>query len=154
MKTRLAVVSAQLADLADLAVTPAVADLLCSDDIEAAWTERDLERQRAVIATLMDVLLALPGRGTFDPNSVQIAWRNPGEMRRESRAASRLSETNERLPQGSPRPKEPAARRDEDEAQWEGSTHGTCSSSTTRSGSGSTTTVSTSSSRPFAGGSG
>ena len=75
MKTRLAVVSAQLADLA---VTPAVADLLCSDDVEAAWAELDLERQRAVIGTLMGVLLHSPGRGarTFDPDSVQIAWRN------------------------------------------------------------------------------
>ena len=69
---------AQVVDkLSSLAVTPAVADLLAKQDVAAAWSALDLDRQRAVVNTLMTVVLHSPGRGvrTFDPSTVEITWR-------------------------------------------------------------------------------
>lgn len=65
------------ARLADLAVTPAVAELLAAADVESAWLRLDLDRQRAVVGTLLHISLESPGRGvrTFDPQTVQLTWR-------------------------------------------------------------------------------
>lgn len=74
LRTRLDAVNEELADEA---VTPVVADLLRSEDVHAAWEALDLDRQRAVIATLMTVSLHSPGRGArnFDPATVEINWK-------------------------------------------------------------------------------
>lgn len=71
---RLAVVVEQLANMA---VTPVVADLLRSEDVEGAWAALDLDRQRAVVGALLGVVLHSPGRGarTFDPRTVGITWK-------------------------------------------------------------------------------
>lgn len=63
--------------LSSLTVTPVVADLLAGEDVEVTWAALDLDRQRAVIDTLVTVALHSPGRGarTFDPSTVQVVWR-------------------------------------------------------------------------------
>lgn len=63
--------------LSALTVTPVVSDLLSGDDVQAVWATLDLDRQRAVISTLLMVALRSPGRGarTFDPTTVEISWR-------------------------------------------------------------------------------
>ncbi len=63
--------------LADLSRTPVLTDLLTTDDVEATWASMDLDRQRAVIDALVMIRLHPPGRGarTFDPRTVEIAWR-------------------------------------------------------------------------------
>ena len=74
LKTRLT----QVIDrLSSLAVTPAVADLLEQSDLKASWAALPMDRQRAVIDTLMKIELRSPGRGarSFDPKSVDISWR-------------------------------------------------------------------------------
>lgn len=75
LKARLDAANEQLANQA---VTPVVADLLASKDVREAWDALDMNRQRAVISTLMTVALHSPGRGarTFDPATVQIDWRD------------------------------------------------------------------------------
>jgi site-specific DNA recombinase len=74
LKGRLNVLNEQLADAA---ITPVVADLLRSEDVEAAWRTLDLDRQREVIGTLMTVSLHSPGRGarSFDPATVEVTWK-------------------------------------------------------------------------------
>ena len=71
--TRLAEIEAKLADAAS---DSAVAPLLGSGDIRAAWNSLDLSRQRAVIDALMTVHLLSPGRGrrSFQPETVRIEW--------------------------------------------------------------------------------
>jgi len=63
--------------LASLAVTPAVSGLLGAEDVAAAWLDLGLDRQRAVVDTLVTIALHPPGQGvrTFDPRSVEIEWR-------------------------------------------------------------------------------
>ena len=63
--------------LSSLAITPAVADLLEQSDLKASWATLPMDRQRAVIDTLMKIELHSPGRGvrTFDPATVGISWR-------------------------------------------------------------------------------
>jgi site-specific DNA recombinase len=63
--------------LASLAVTPAVADLVSSADVAQAWNELDLDRQRAVVDTLLGVVLHSPGRGArhFNPTTVELTWK-------------------------------------------------------------------------------
>ncbi len=65
------------AALAALAVTPAVAQLVSSSDVEAAWAALDLPRQRAIIDNLLAVQLQPPGRGArrFDPLTVPMTWK-------------------------------------------------------------------------------
>jgi site-specific DNA recombinase len=74
LRTRLLQVTT---DLAALGVTPAVAQLVSSSDVEAAWAALDLPRQRAVIDTLLVVRLHSPGRGArrFDPSTVGMTWK-------------------------------------------------------------------------------
>lgn len=73
LRTRLASVTGALAALT---VTPVVADLLRSEDVAAAWDALDLDRQRAVVRTLLTITLHSPGRGarTFDPETVEVTW--------------------------------------------------------------------------------
>lgn len=58
-----------------------VAGLVGAQDIEAAWNQLDLSRQRAVVAYLMTVTLLparkgrQPGGGYWDPTSVRIEWK-------------------------------------------------------------------------------
>lgn len=63
--------------LASLAVTPAVADLVSSADVAQAWNELDLDRQRAVVDTLLTVVLHSPGRGArhFNPATGELTWK-------------------------------------------------------------------------------
>jgi len=74
LNARLAIV---VETLANMAVTPVVADLLRSEDVEVAWAALDLDRQRAVVGTLLEVVLHSPGRGarTFDPATVGTVWK-------------------------------------------------------------------------------
>lgn len=62
--------------LASLAISPAVSGLLSASDVARAWAELDLDRQRAVIDTLMTIKLHPPGQGvrTFNPETVEISW--------------------------------------------------------------------------------
>ncbi|MGH6691141.1 MAG: recombinase family protein [Gammaproteobacteria bacterium] len=54
-------------------------DLVRAGDPGKVWDGLDVDRQRAVIDTLMTVRLLPPGRGarTFDPATVEIVWRQP-----------------------------------------------------------------------------
>jgi site-specific DNA recombinase len=56
----------------------ALQPLVTADDVEQAWGELDVDRQRAVIHELFSEVALLPvGRGTriFRPESVRIKWR-------------------------------------------------------------------------------
>jgi hypothetical protein len=52
-------------------------DLVRAAEPGKVWDGLDVDRQRAVVDTLMTVRLFPPGRGvrTFDPASVEITWR-------------------------------------------------------------------------------
>jgi len=55
-----------------------LAPLVAAQHAAAVWDDLDLSRQRAVIKTLMTILLLSPGRGArrpFDPETVQVTWR-------------------------------------------------------------------------------
>lgn len=56
---------------------PVLAELVGADDLRAAWNGMSLERQRAVVQTLMDVVLHPGGGGRrdFDPTKVEITWK-------------------------------------------------------------------------------
>lgn len=56
---------------------PALEDLIRAQDIRAAWESRSLDRQRAVVAALMEVTIdrAVRGRRTFDPTGIEITWK-------------------------------------------------------------------------------
>lgn len=66
--------------LADQARTPVLSELLRATDVSAAWEALTMDRQRAVIDTLLTVRLHPPGRGarTFDPATVAIEWKGAG----------------------------------------------------------------------------
>ncbi|MBQ1060042.1 recombinase family protein [Micromonospora sp. C41] len=82
VRERAARLAAQIADveakLADAGRVDILGPLIEADDIRAAWEILDVERQRAVIDTLMTVRLHPPGRGTrtFRPETVEIEWKN------------------------------------------------------------------------------
>lgn len=65
------------AHLAALAQSPAVAALVSADDITHEWTSMDIDVQRDVVSSVMDVKILGLGRGvrTFKPESVQIGWK-------------------------------------------------------------------------------
>ncbi|SCL25419.1 recombinase family protein [Micromonospora inyonensis] len=72
---KIAAVEAKLADAGRVDI---LGPLIDADDIRAAWDALDVERQRAVIDTLMTVRLHPPGRGTrtFRPETVEIEWKH------------------------------------------------------------------------------
>lgn len=80
MVTGTEVIRAKLADLdarqfhVDRA--PILADLVEARDPQAVWDSLDLDRQRAVVQTLMRVKLHPGGTGkrVFDPSKVEIEW--------------------------------------------------------------------------------
>jgi DNA invertase Pin-like site-specific DNA recombinase len=74
LRARLEVVTARMAAQA---VTPVVGVLLGAADVGQAWEGLDLDRQRAVIDTLIDVVVSPPGQGarTFDPTTIEITWK-------------------------------------------------------------------------------
>lgn len=51
--------------------------LIGAGDVRAVWDGLDLDRQRAVIDTLMTVTIKSPGRGSrvFDPETVTVGWK-------------------------------------------------------------------------------
>lgn len=55
---------------------PILADLVNATDVQAVWDSLDLDRQRAVVKTLVTVTLHPGGSGkrVFDPSKVQIEW--------------------------------------------------------------------------------
>lgn len=73
IRARLTEVEAQLADAGRVDV---LGDLIAAQDVAAAWDSLPLERRRAVVSTLMRVVLHPPGRGTrtFRPETVGIEW--------------------------------------------------------------------------------
>lgn len=73
IRPKLQVIEAQL--------RPATVDLsdLATPDIAKRWKDVPLERQRAVVAFLLDITLLPRGKDAprrFDPNSVQAEWKN------------------------------------------------------------------------------
>jgi site-specific DNA recombinase len=72
--TRLAAIGAELEDAArENVLTPLVA----AENAAAVWESLDLSRQRAVIRTLMTIMVLSPGKGArqaFDPATVQVTW--------------------------------------------------------------------------------
>jgi site-specific DNA recombinase len=74
---RLKVISDRLADAARESV---FADLIGSGDVCAVWKRLDLSRKRAILSVLMTVTLHPAGRGArvFDPETVQVEWRDAG----------------------------------------------------------------------------
>lgn len=75
IEARLADIEARLADAAQTTVLAAFAD---RGDVRAIWDMLDLEQRRAVIETLMTVILHSPGQGArrFRPETVEIGWRS------------------------------------------------------------------------------
>lgn len=60
----------------------AIQPLVTSDDVTAAWNGLDVDRKRAVISELFEVVELLPvGRGAriFRPESVRVEWRRDEE---------------------------------------------------------------------------
>jgi DNA invertase Pin-like site-specific DNA recombinase len=76
VKAKLGAVEAKMAEAGRLS---ALGPLVGAKDVREAWNETDLPRQRAVIATLMEITAHSPGYGrkAFDPESVRIDWRQP-----------------------------------------------------------------------------
>ena len=63
--------------LSTLSITPAVAGLVAGPSVQDTWNALDMDRQRAVIDTLLAVTLHSPGQGArrFDPNTVRLTWK-------------------------------------------------------------------------------
>jgi DNA invertase Pin-like site-specific DNA recombinase len=72
-EAKLADVEARMADAGRESV---LGPLVRVGDVRAAWDALDLDRQRAVVQTLMSVTLHSPGRGarSFAPGTVDVAW--------------------------------------------------------------------------------
>jgi hypothetical protein len=53
--------------------------LVTAGDARKVWDGLDVDRQRAIVDTLMTVRLLPPGRGArvFDPTTVAVDWRQP-----------------------------------------------------------------------------
>jgi hypothetical protein len=52
--------------------------LVAAGNAASVWEDLDLSRKRAVLRTLMTITLLSPGRGArraFDPDTVQVTWR-------------------------------------------------------------------------------
>ena len=65
------------AELTSLARSPILTGLL-TGNVATAWDALDLDSQRAFVETLIDVVIASPGRGArrFDPKTITIAWKS------------------------------------------------------------------------------
>jgi site-specific DNA recombinase len=76
LRQRIGGLEAQLADAGRVDV---LGPLVTGADTRKAWNALDVDRQRVVVDTLLAVRLLPPGRGkrSFDPDSVDIAWRKP-----------------------------------------------------------------------------
>jgi site-specific DNA recombinase len=73
LNARLRDLDALIAEASGVSV---LAPLVTAQDVSAAWSALDLDRQRAVIRELMTVRIMPVGRGarTFRPESVEIVW--------------------------------------------------------------------------------
>ena len=76
LRERLATVEAQQASTSS---APVLADLVQAEDVRAVWDGLPLSRRRAVVDLLMTVTVLPVGRSgnAFDPDAVQITWRQP-----------------------------------------------------------------------------
>lgn len=77
LSQRIAVVEQAIADAGRVS---ALGPLVATSDVEAAWRALDVDRKRAVLRELFEVIRIMPvGRGvrTFRPESVEIEWRAP-----------------------------------------------------------------------------
>jgi DNA invertase Pin-like site-specific DNA recombinase len=56
---------------------PVLRDLVSSKDIRTSWRRLGLDRQRAIVQTLMEIRIhpGGPGQRTFDPSKVEIIWK-------------------------------------------------------------------------------
>lgn len=74
LRSRLDSINSQLAGMAR---TPLLTDLMAADDLERFWSNLSTERRRAVIGTLISIRLHPPGRGArvFDQRTVEITWK-------------------------------------------------------------------------------
>jgi DNA invertase Pin-like site-specific DNA recombinase len=66
-----------LAELAENTDSAALAPIVDAPDIREAWSRLDLERQRAILAAVVDHVLIAPAThgGTLDLDRVQVVWR-------------------------------------------------------------------------------
>ena len=75
-RARLAAVEAELADAGRVDV---LGDLVKADDVRALWDSSEFgrARQRAVVDTLLTIVLPPPGRGArrFDPATIETTWK-------------------------------------------------------------------------------
>jgi len=74
---------AEIADeLAEAARESVLAPLIAAENADQVWEALDLARKRAIIKTLMTIILRSPGKGArrgFDPATVQITWHQNGQ---------------------------------------------------------------------------
>lgn len=75
-RTRAALDAAE-EQLADAGRIDVLVPLIGVDDVFDAWQAYDIDRQRAVVDTLLDIELLPPGRGSriFDPATVRTTWK-------------------------------------------------------------------------------
>jgi len=64
--------------IADFGRVDILGPLIQADDVQAVWDELELERRRAVIATVAEVVVHPPGRGTrtFRPETVTVVFKD------------------------------------------------------------------------------
>lgn len=65
------------AELPGLSSAPALGPLVAAEDVSATWATLDTETRREVVSLLAEVTMHRAGRGarTFDPETVEITWR-------------------------------------------------------------------------------
>lgn len=75
IRAKLADIERQMADAGRVDV---LGPLLAENDVAGVWNGLADDRKRAIIDTLMTIVLLPPGRGTrtFRPETVEIAWRS------------------------------------------------------------------------------
>jgi DNA invertase Pin-like site-specific DNA recombinase len=75
LRSRIAELEGKLADAGRVDV---LGPLLTGTDVRKAWDDLGVDRQRMVVATLLQVRLLPVGRGrrTFDPSTVEIGWKS------------------------------------------------------------------------------
>lgn len=74
LRTRLGELQGEMADAGRVDI---LGPLINAADVERAWQSIDVERQRAIVDTLMTVRLLQVGRGyrDFRPETVEVTWR-------------------------------------------------------------------------------